>query len=132
MSTALSKITTRAKAIAKARPHLKWVSAVKEASAEYRAGKLGAVAKTKKRVSGVKKVIASVPRKRMSGVKKVASTGKIMAIGRIGKASHIDKTIKHLEAKRKKAKGQLKDIIQLEINANHKKLDQLKKQYKRA
>jgi hypothetical protein len=40
-SAALKKITTRAKQIRRKRPGMKWKTAIKEAGAEYRGGRLG-------------------------------------------------------------------------------------------
>lgn len=42
-SPALSKITARAKQIRRSSPKTKWASAIKQASADYRAGRLGAI-----------------------------------------------------------------------------------------
>lgn len=47
-STALKKITTRAKHLRRLHPGTKWITAVKKAGAEYRAGKIGKAAKKKK------------------------------------------------------------------------------------
>jgi len=43
MSTALKKITTRAKQLQKQKPSAKWINLVKQAGKEYRANKLGKV-----------------------------------------------------------------------------------------
>jgi hypothetical protein len=40
MSTALNKITTRAKQLRKKHPHMEWKTAIKKAGVEYRGGKI--------------------------------------------------------------------------------------------
>ena len=77
-STALTKITTRAKQIRKAHPRMEWKSAVKQAGAEYRKGaKVGAVKKKRKihqNGTSVKRFdvqrAAKAPGKRKSATKK--------------------------------------------------------------
>lgn len=64
-TTALKKITTRAKAIRKKKPGISWNTAIKTASKEYKGGK----------ISGVKKK-KSAPRKRVGTVKKKTTRSK--------------------------------------------------------
>lgn len=64
MSSALAKITARAKQIRRAKPSMAWSAAIKKASAEYR----GAAPKKKAAVSGTRKKKAA-PKKRVTKVK---------------------------------------------------------------
>jgi hypothetical protein len=78
----------------------------------------------KRRVSGTK-TKASVGRKK----RKVSGTS---SIGKIGTARNIMGKIDKLEKQRKAEKRrEMKDIIQLEINQLHDKIDALKKTYKK-
>jgi hypothetical protein len=70
MANALKKITTRAKQLQKKHPNSKWVSLVKKAGAEYRAGKLGAAVGARKKKTARKKVTHK--RRKISGVTKRA------------------------------------------------------------
>ncbi len=74
MSTALQKITTRAKQMKRTHPNTAWVTLVKKASAEYRGGSLGK-AKAKSR-----------PAKRKSKSKR-HSTGSPVAAAAVGSPS---------------------------------------------
>ena len=65
-STTLKKITAEAKRIRKKSPGMKWLSAVKQAGAKYRGGKLGGKKKATKRRPVARKGSSkrSAPRKR--------------------------------------------------------------------
>lgn len=64
---ALKKITDRARQLKKKHPGAKWTSLTKQASAEYRAGKLGAATKTKKSKARKPKKKKKVNRSRQTG-----------------------------------------------------------------
>lgn len=113
----------------KQHPRTSFQDAIKKVSGTKVSGtkKIGAV---KKKVSGTRKM-GSVKTK-MSGTpkRKVSGTG---AIGGFAKARAISGKIGSLETKRKKLTKKIeRDIIQLEINAEHRKLDALMRQLKRA
>lgn len=87
----------------------------------------------RKKVAGTKR--KTVRRKRV-GTLPVAllgrSTRKRSAIGSIAKTEKLLREIDTLEAKRLRAKKkELRDIIQLEINARHDRVDQVRRAYKR-
>lgn len=132
MNTALTKITHKAKAIRKASPKMKWATAVKMASADYRAGKLGKATAPKKKVGAVKKkIIASVPRKRVTSVKVGSTRSVSAALGRVGTAKAVVGKIDKLEKMRLKSGKDLKRVIQLEINQLHKQLSTIEKSYRK-
>lgn len=78
-------------------------------------------------------------KRRVSGTKAKASVGKkkrrvygTSSIGKIGTAKKVMGKIDSLERMRKNEKRrEMKDIIQLEINQLHDKLDNLKRAYKK-
>ncbi len=74
MPNALKKITTRAKQLQKKHPNSKWVSLVKKAGAEYRAGKLGATVGARKKTHKKK---ATHKRRKVSGISKRARALKV-------------------------------------------------------
>jgi hypothetical protein len=77
MSSALKKITDKAKQLRRSSPGMSWKSAIKKAGASYRAGKLGSVKKRVKKL-GKRKVVHRKKRvvhrkKRISGIKRSSS-----------------------------------------------------------
>ena len=61
---ALKKIIAEAKRMKKSRPNTKWTTLTKEASAKYRAGKLGAASKrSSKKIHTRKKIVHRSPKK---------------------------------------------------------------------
>lgn len=149
-NAALAKIQKRTKALKREHPNMKHATAQKQAGAEYRAGKLGAVRK----VSGVKKrpaasqkkavrasthktAVRSPKRKTIIRTQRVTSIGKIKApktdSSAVTRAATIVKKIDKFEAKLKKEKNStLKDIIKRAINAEYDKLDAIKKALKKS
>ena len=89
MANALTAIRAEAKRIRKAHPNVKWQTAIKQASAKYNAGKVG---KTRKKVSGVKKV-------KVSGVKKSVGKAKVSGVMAGTASSHIRAVRDDLELK---------------------------------
>ncbi|MET0461913.1 MAG: hypothetical protein ABW007_02120 [Chitinophagaceae bacterium] len=137
MATAIQKITKRAKQLQKDKPNAKWITLVKDASKEYRAGKLGAVKKAKPKVSGVKKVVvkkvSGAPAKKKAVGSVVKSTSPIRkGVGKISgvvSGEKILKSIDRLEKKYKAARGEAKELYRLAINAEHKKLNAVKRSF---
>jgi hypothetical protein len=87
----------------------------------------------RKKVAGTKRKI--VRRKRVGDLPVALmgrTTRKKSAIGSIAKTERLLREIDTLEAKRQRAKKkELRDIIQLEINARHDKVDQVRRAYRR-
>lgn len=90
------------------------------------------VSGTKRKVAGTKAVTGTKRKRRVSGVAASAKIiGKRTTVSGIDRAKAIVRDIDRLEAKRaRETKRELKDIIQLAINAKHDKLDALKRAYK--
>lgn len=86
----------------------------------------------KRKVSGVKAVGSVKRKRRVAGVTASAKvSGRSASVTGIAKAKSLVADIDRLEAKRaRETKRELKDIIQLEINAKHDKLDAIKRSYK--
>jgi hypothetical protein len=86
MSEVLLKITTRAKAIRKTKPAIKWTDAIKQAAAELRGKKTVSrsapkkAAPKKRAVSGVKKAVAA-PKKIKVVVRKTKAGNTTLKIG---------------------------------------------------
>lgn len=129
MAAKSENIFVRAKAYQKLHPRTAWADCIQKV-------------KGKKTVGGVKKktVGSAAPkkRKRIAGTKIAATTRKIgtkvgkPAISGLQKASKLVADIARLEKKRKALKSrELRDIVQLEINAHHDHLDRIKKTYRK-
>lgn len=111
-----------------------------QAEAVQVVAKMGKIVGTKKKNFTVSKVSGpkrktTVRRKRV-GASPVVLMGRVTrkrsAIGSIAKTEKLLREIDSLEAKRQRAKKkELRDIIQLEINARHDKVDQVRRAYRR-
>lgn len=129
---ATGNLFKRAAAYRKKHKNLTQAQAVQAVSKMGKVGKK-VVGPVKKKVAGTKK--KTVRRKRV-GATPVVRMGR--ATKRVGALSGIQKTkkllneIESLETQRRKAtKKELRDVIQLEINARHDKVDQVKRAYRR-
>lgn len=76
MSTTLKKITAEAKRIVKRAPKTKWVNAIKQAGAKYRAGKLGTVKK-----KAAKKAVKKAAKKKATRARRVGSVAPKVSAG---------------------------------------------------
>lgn len=96
--------------------------------------------KGKKAVTGTKKAVGAVKRKttvktkRPVTVKKTVTVSRrVGTIGSVKQGEKILREIDRLEKKRKAIKNrELRDIVQLEINARHDKLKQIKRSFRRS
>jgi hypothetical protein len=125
-------IFVRAAKYRKEHPRTSFQDAIKKVSGTKKVSGVKKVSGTKKKVSGPKKVAG--PKKRaVSGVKaKVAVRGTRKAsVSGVVQANKLIKDIERLELKRKnEQRREMKDFIQLQINATHDKLDALKRKYR--
>lgn len=136
----LQEITAEAQKIRKAHPRIEWKTAISQASKKLKGKKVAGVKVTVK--TGTKK------RKRVSGVKvgKVAKVGRVTkvgnskayrpkisgAIGAIGRAKKIKGGIDKLERELKGIKDrELKQLYHIAINAEHDKIDAIKRSLKK-
>lgn len=125
-------IFVRAKKYRAAHPRTSFQDAIKKVSGVKKASVTKRKVSGAKKVSGVKKV-AGPKRKVVSGVKaKVAVRGvRKASVSGMSQASKLIKDIERLELKRKnEQRREMKDFIQLQINATHDKLDALKRKYR--
>lgn len=127
-------IFKKAKAYVKAHPRTSFQDAIQKVKGK---GKVSGVKKRK--VAGVRKTaVSGVKRKPVAKktavrnvtvkVGRVAGTKRVGAIGAIAKGTKLVNEINRLEKKRAAVTNkELRDIVQLQINANHRKLDSLKR-----
>lgn len=124
----MATVFERASQIRKAHPKKDWQACVKQAGKEAKGKK---VAGKKKPAVGAKpkrKRIAAAPVKtRISGVKKTGSAIKGYSIGMV----HVNNIAK-MEKQYALAKRDKKELLKHLINAEHDKLDILKRQLKKA
>jgi hypothetical protein len=122
MAAKKNNIFVKAKAYQKLHPKTDWATCIQKCKGKC--------------VTGTHKKIASPAVAKVGKVRKRTSTGTVKRIAVPGKkTSSLQKgrvlvnRIKTLETKRKMEKArELKDLIQIEINACHDRLDSLKKQ----
>jgi hypothetical protein len=127
-------IFKKAKAYRTKHPKISFQEAIQKVSGKSPAisGKKKVSGIGKKKVAGVKRVVAS---RKVSGRSKVISYArapKAATVGALAKGQGIIKEINKLENQRKKLKTKIeKDYLALIINKEHDKLDALSRQLKR-
>lgn len=136
MTNALEKYRKALKRYRKENPSVPFKTAQKRVSEMMHKGEVSGTTKRKKKPSSSHKTaIRTVGRTQTRSTGKRASTRKKVAgktIGRIGRAESLISQINRLETKRERLENkELRDIVQLEINACHDKLDALKRTFKR-
>lgn len=140
MADALAKYRSALKRYRRENPNVPFKTAQQRVAAEMKSGKIAGAKKRKKvAAASQKKARADRPsqkkaigtKSRMTRPPKVGKA-KPKAIGRVEKGLALVSEIKRLEKKRAKLKErELRDIVQLEINRCHDKLDALTKAIKR-
>lgn len=135
---ATDNLFKRAAAYRKKHKNLTQAEAVKAVAKMGKVGKTGPVKKkaVKRKVAAVAKVAGP---KRKTGKRVGAARVVILgtkkrksAIGSIAKTKKLLNEIESLERQRKQAtKKELRDIIQLEINGRHDKIDGVRRQHRR-
>lgn len=127
MAAKSENIFVRAKAYQKLHPRTAWAECIQKVKGKKVSGT--------RKVAGTKKVgAAPKKRTRITGTKSILSkvTGPKKTISGIARANKLIRDIARLELKRKSMKAkELKDIVQMEINACHDKLDAIKRSYRR-
>lgn len=124
-------IFVRAKRYVKEHPRTSFQDAIKIVAKKKTVSgvKKRKVSGVKKSASGVKKVgaIKRTVKRRVSGTVKRAGLGS-SSMGSVERARALVRDIDRLERKRAREKSrEMRDIIQLEINSHHDKLDRIKK-----
>lgn len=134
-NTALAKIQKRVKQLRKDHPNMKFRNAQKQAGAEYRAGKLGAVRSTAKKAAGVKakpakkKTVIRTERLTTIGKRPVKKRSVTGVSGDVKRADAIVRKMESLQKKVAACKSrELKDVYKMAYNAEYDKLSALKKQ----
>ena len=128
MADALAKYRAALKKYRKENPGVAFRTAQKRVASEMKSGKVSgpkkkAAAKRKVAARPAKVAAPKTKRKRIAGPKKIASS---KSIGKIDRGLAIVKEIDKLEAKRAAlTRKELRDLVQLEINNLHLKLDRL-------
>lgn len=133
-----TNIFSLAKTIRDKHPRMSVQASVQKAGKQIRAEKKAAVSGVKRKSVGkTKKTIGKTKRSIGKKVGRVASvrvggTKRKAAVGGYEKGLAIHKKIDTLEAKYKgETRKELKEILRLAINAEHDKLDDLKRAYKK-
>jgi hypothetical protein len=122
-------IFKKAKAYVKAHPRTSFQDAIQK----VKGGKSVSGVKRKKAVTGTKrKAVTGTKRKRVTGVKVASSVGRVGATDPIKKGKAIVGKIDSLTQQRAKEKNkEMKLLLAYAINAEHDKLDKLKRAYKK-